>query len=40
MNKEQLLESADQCIFDDVQKLGRHLNLSFSGECKKANRTF
>jgi len=36
----ELLESADLCIFDDVQKLGLCLNLNFSGECKKANRTF
>jgi hypothetical protein len=34
----ELLESADQCIFDDVQKLGRCLNLSLPGDCKKANR--
>ena len=33
----ELLESADQCIFDDVRKLGRCLDLSFSGECKKEN---
>ena len=33
----ELLESADQCIFDDVQKLGQCLNLSFSGECRKEN---
>jgi hypothetical protein len=32
-----LLESAEQCNFDDVQKLGRCLNLSLPGECKKAN---
>jgi hypothetical protein len=30
-----LLESADQCIFADVQKLGRYLNLSLSDVCKK-----
>ena len=36
----ELLEAGDQCIFDDVQKLGRCLDLSFSGECRKANRTF
>lgn len=34
----ELLESADLCNFDDVQKLGRCLNLSLPGECKKANR--
>ena len=34
----ELLESADQCLFDDVQKLGQCLNLSLSGECRKANR--
>jgi hypothetical protein len=34
----ELLESADQCVFEDVQKLGRCLNLSLPGECKKANR--
>ena len=34
----ELLESADRCIFDDVQKLGRCLNLSLPGECKKAKR--
>jgi hypothetical protein len=33
-----LLESADHCSFDDVQKLGRCLNLSFSNECRKMNR--
>ncbi len=34
----ELLESADQCNFDDVQKLGHCLNLSLSNDCKKANR--
>jgi hypothetical protein len=33
-----LLESADQCIFADVQKLGQYLNLSLSDVCKKENR--
>lgn len=33
----ELLESADQCIFDDVRKLGQCLNLSLSDECKKEN---
>ena len=36
----ELLETGDQCIFDDVQKLGRCLDLDFSGLCRKANRTF
>jgi hypothetical protein len=31
----ELLESADQCIFADVQRLGRYLNLSWSDVCKK-----
>jgi DNA-binding CsgD family transcriptional regulator len=31
-------ESADQGIFDDVQKLGRCLNLSSPGECRKTSR--
>jgi hypothetical protein len=31
----ELLESADQCIFADVQKLGLYLNLSLSDVCKK-----
>jgi len=35
----ELLESADRCIFNGVQKLGRYLNLSLSGACKKAGRT-
>ena len=30
-----LLESADRCSFDDVQKLARCLNLSLPDECKK-----
>ena len=34
----ELLESADQCIFADVQKLGQYLNLSLSDVCKKARR--
>ena len=34
----ELLESADQCIYDDVQKLARYLNLTWSDECKKMNR--
>jgi hypothetical protein len=34
----ELLESADQCIFDEVRKLGRFLNLSLSDECKKTKR--
>jgi hypothetical protein len=34
----ELLESADQCIFDDVQKLGQYLNLSWSEECRKVKR--
>ncbi len=34
----ELLESADRCIFDDVQKLGRCLNLTLSGECRKKNK--
>jgi hypothetical protein len=34
----QLLESADQCIFADVQKLGRFLNLALSDVCKKESR--
>jgi hypothetical protein len=34
----ELLESADQCIFDDVRKLGTCLNLSLSDECKKEKR--
>jgi hypothetical protein len=34
----ELLESADQCVFEDVQKLGRCLNLALSGECRKKNR--
>lgn len=34
----ELLASADRCIFDDVQKLGRCLNLSLPGECKKTKR--
>jgi hypothetical protein len=33
------LESGDKCIFSDVQKLGRCLNLSLSDECKKESRT-
>lgn len=33
------LESGDKCIFSDVQKLGRCLNLSLSDECKKDSRT-
>jgi hypothetical protein len=35
----ELLESADLCIFDDVQKLGRYLKLSLSGACRKTSRT-
>jgi len=35
----ELLESADQCIFADVQKLGRYLNLFLSDECKKAKKS-
>ena len=35
----ELLESADQCIVDDVEELGRFLNLSWSGVCKKSIRT-
>jgi hypothetical protein len=35
----ELLESADQCIHDDVQKLGQYLKLSLSGECKKTGGT-
>jgi hypothetical protein len=34
----ELLEAADRCSFEDVQKLGRCLNLSLSDECKKAGR--
>ncbi len=34
----ELLESADRCNFDDVRKLGRCLNLTWTNECKKANR--
>ncbi len=33
----ELLEAADQCIFEDVQKLGRCLNLSLTGGCKKTD---
>ena len=36
----ELLESADQCIFDDARKLARCLDLSFSGECKKAKKNW
>lgn len=31
----ELLESADRCFFDDVQKLYRFLDLPLSGECRK-----
>lgn len=31
----ELLETADRCSFEDVQKLGRCLDLSLSGECPK-----
>lgn len=31
----ELLETADHCSFDDVQKLGRCLNLPVSSVCKK-----
>jgi hypothetical protein len=34
----EMLESADRCVFEDVQKLGRCLNLSLSGECRKTKR--
>jgi hypothetical protein len=34
----ELLASADRCLFDDVQKLGRCLNLSLPGECKKSKK--
>jgi hypothetical protein len=34
----ELLESADRCDFEDVQKLGQCLNLSLSGECRKRDR--
>jgi len=33
----ELLEEADRCSFEDVQKLGRLLGLSLSGQCKKAD---
>ena len=35
----ELLEAAERCSFEDVQKLGRCLDLSLPGECKKANRS-
>jgi hypothetical protein len=31
----ELLETADHCSFEDVQKLGLFLNLPVSGVCKK-----
>ena len=32
-----LLESADRCSFDDVQKLYRFLDIPLSGECRKSH---
>jgi hypothetical protein len=36
----ELLESADQCIFDDTRKIARCLDLSFFGECRKAKKNW
>jgi hypothetical protein len=33
-----LLETADRCSFEDVQKLGRFLNLPVSNVCRKTNK--
>lgn len=33
----ELLESADRCLFDDVRKLCRFLDLPVPGECRKGH---
>lgn len=33
----ELLESADQCSFEEVKKLYRYLDIPLSGKCRKNN---